>query len=102
MNPAINDPGSCRVSQLAYFIPAQCVPGMNANPNNISASEGTWRKMLQRLVADYRVAEFHRRGRCQHVKPAWCNHRRAERHITGVDEMHAHPFRDLAGSAARR
>ena len=90
MNAAEDDVGAARTRELSDFVPAKRVPGMDPDADDIARSEQRGVKGIQCFISDGRLAKSGGRGAREHIQPPRRDHRRAEGHMTRVDEKHTH------------
>ena len=72
------------------LVPAQRVPRVDADADDVAWLHLLRVENLQRLVADHRIAETRRRGGRKHVQPARRDDGGAERDVAWVHEKDAH------------
>ena len=89
MDPAKNDECAIRTSCFADLVTAQRVSGMDPYADDVSGTDRSRIRWIQRLVGDVRVPIDRRSCGGQHVKPAWRDDASAKRRETGVDQMDA-------------
>ena len=90
MDAAENYEGTPITRDLANFISAQGILGMNANANNIARLNTIWIHMLECFVDEDGISEEGWRGRGDHIHPTRRNDRSAERRVARIDEVNLH------------
>jgi hypothetical protein len=93
MNAAEDDSRSTFACLAADFVAAQRVEGVNADAHDVARRDRIEVDGIERFINHTRIAVLARRRRGKHVKPSWCDDRRAERDIAGIDEVDAHELR---------
>ncbi len=90
VDTAEDDPGASAPRFETYLIPAQRVTRVNPDPDHIARLHPSEIDRLERFVHNDGLAEVRWRRRRDHIEPPRSNHRRAERNITGVDQVNCH------------
>ena len=70
VNAAVDDPRAAFASELAHFVTATRIAGMNADADDVAGSNRRGVNRIERFVHDDRIAPLLPRGRRQNVEPA--------------------------------
>jgi hypothetical protein len=90
VNAAEHDESPSCSGGLSDVIPAEGIPGVDADSDNVARLNGAFVNRLQRFIDQQRCPVARRRGRGKHVLPPRRNDRGSKRHVARVDEVNAH------------
>ena len=90
MDAAIDHHGAAFPRSPADCHAAQCVAGVNPDPDNIAGVNRVEVHLFQRFIGDDGVAARGRRGRSKYIKPSRSDHANSKRSVAGVYQMNAH------------
>ena len=90
VNTAKDHECSAFARHAPYFIAAQRIAGVDPDSDHVSGFNARAGERRKNFIHDDRIPEARRGSSGNNVKPSWSNHPDAKRHITRIDQMHAH------------